>query len=445
MAITSTPGDFGVNSFKEAFGNQSKFVNLGDFINATGEPDNRKRLVMIYGDERISTIYGLLSLVGAVKAAGTNDEVTWWEKPRLHYNVDGTAAASITAGTSTSLTVNSTNNKARVQDVILIYKTGQRPVRAFVTAATTNTYTIAPAGTWGFSIANGESLSTSLIGNSWAQGTNQPTDFIQPNYIRRTNGYGIIKDTFAATGSKMTNFSWIEIEGSKVLYHDGERDFRNRMADNIEMMHLLGESFTNSTITSLNVTGYQGYFDAIEERGIVNRGLLQDKSDFENLCKILDKEGGSDEYVLYCNRDQDFAFDNMAASLNSLASYGMFDNEKDMAMELQFNSISLGGRTFHKHSWKLMNSKELLGKQDYYKGVMIPMDTILDSKTGIESPLLEINYKSAEGYSREMESWMNGAANGVYNRQDGFDGIKWEMRGEQNLIARAANRHVLLA
>jgi len=43
-----------------------------------------------------------------------------------------------------------------------------------------------------------------------------------------------------------------------------------------------------------------------------------------------------------------------------------------------------------------------------------------------------------------METWMNGAANGVYNDSNGRDALSWEFRAEQSLATRAANRHILI-
>lgn len=447
MAQPIAPTDFSPNSYAQNSANIAKFITLDDYINEVNMPDNRDRLVMKYGDQMISGVYGLLQLVGATKAQGTNDEVQWWEDTRLHNMVKGTAAGSVSAGATTALVINATAHKARLNDLILIYQDGFRPQLAFVTAKTTNTLTVVPSKTWLFAISSAAAVSASIVFNNFAQATNQPTDYILPNVEKLTNTFSIYKNDYAASGSAMTNKAWVTLpDGKQAWYWKGEQDFRMRNADQIEMMFLLGEQYTNTDIsTTLQINGSEGYFEALENRGTVNRGYLEDIQDMQNLCKVLDKQGGSEEYAVYVSREQAFKFDGMLSATQSLATYGMFNNSKDMALELGFRGYHIGGRDFYYHTWKLLNTKNLLGEQTYYKGVMIPMDTILDSKTGIESPLLEINYKAFDGYSREAESWVMGAANGVYNDSVGFDGKRWEFRSEQCLVTRAAQRHVLIA
>ena len=130
---------------------------------------------------------------------------------------------------------------------------------------------------------------------------------------------------------------------------------------------------------------------------------MTDLQDLEDLGEILDQEGGSTEYACYARTRQLNYITRLAAALNQGSmSYGMFNNSKDMAMNLDFTSLKHGGREYHWHTWKLLNDKQLLGKpgQDIYKWVGVPMDSIKDSKTGVEAPLLEINYKTLDGYSR---------------------------------------------
>ena len=88
-----------------------------------------------------------------------------------------------------------------------------------------------------------------------------------------------------------------------------------------------------------------------------------------------------------------------------------------------------------------MNDPTLLADADY-AGVMIPMTKITDAKTGEKAPALEMNYKAANGYSRELEHWMTGSILGAKTGTE--DSVSFNYRSELNLITRAANRHVLL-
>ena len=70
------------NAFKLA--TPDRYISLGDFINTVNKPDNRTQLIKTFGNQGIT---GFLQLVGAVKTAGTADEVQWWEEQRLHPTV----------------------------------------------------------------------------------------------------------------------------------------------------------------------------------------------------------------------------------------------------------------------------------------------------------------------------------------------------------------------
>ena len=70
----------------------SKYASLGDLASVLA-PDVRKDLIKTFGNQGIS---GLLELMGATKAVGTNDEVTYFEETRLHPIQAVTVSSSLT-------------------------------------------------------------------------------------------------------------------------------------------------------------------------------------------------------------------------------------------------------------------------------------------------------------------------------------------------------------
>ena len=58
--------------------------------------------------------------------------------------------------------------------------------------------------------------------------------------------------------------------------------------------------------------------------------------------------------------------------------------------------------------------------------------------------MLEISEKAYGGYNRGMEEWVTGAANGVYNHSDGFDGLLFNKRCETALVVKGANNIALV-
>ena len=457
MANTITSGAGASN-----FGPQSalttdpnKYISLGQLIDPN-KPDNRDLLINTYGDQGIT---GFLTLTGAVNNAGTADEVTWWEEGRLHRTITGTVAATDKLTTSDGL---------RKNDVLLGDK-GQRLVVLLETSNTANNVAVLDGGT-----LDTTQTKFAIVGNIYGQGTDQPTKFTQPGIEKYTNPYIITKETYAVNGSQATNIGWVNVgNGDYRWYVKGEMDTRKRFMNQREMMLLFGQSVNdirkgaNPTLndtadifvpdgsSTVGVTGSEGYFQGVERRGIVSslsggaQGSFASMSDIDTIILELDKEGAPAEYAMYVNRATSLDIDDMLA--NGIATqvtaglagqFGAFNNDSDMAVNLGFKSFTRGGYTFHKHDWKLLNSDYQAGHTTY-QGALIPLGTVVDPKNGGSNPSLEMNYKAAGNYSREMEHWVEGGGVLGY-ATNGDDLAKFHYRSECNLCVRAANQHVVL-
>ena len=458
MATSSAPPVF--NDSKDAVFRRldpTKYTSLADFIDEINKPDNRDQLVKTYGYQQISGgLTGFLNLTGAVRASGTADEVQYWEETRLHsYATVSLAATAATAATTLTLTkATGDASVLRLNDVVL----WNGNVRGMVTAISptgevaydaTASYTVQILnGNIGATAATG-AYNLPVIGNLFAQGSDQNSGYLESNVIKRTNAYNIIKEVFKVTGSQATNIGWVNVgNGDYRWYVKGEMDTRARFLDKREMMLLLGQSITNS-LTTTNIGGTptagEGYFAAIENRGIVQSGEINDFGEMDLLIEELDKQGAAPEYAMYVNTSQALAIDDMVASLNGAAGFtttttglGAFGGR---GSELGFDSFKRGGYTFHKHSWKLLNDPTLLSGSKYL-GAMIPLTTVVDPKTGSRAAALELNYKDTNGYSREMEHWMTGSILGVNNTNE--DSLQFNYRSECALVTRAANQHILI-
>lgn len=444
MAVTQ-PTDFSPSQFVQDKADLSNYADLGSYIDEILKPDNREALVKTYGSQLVGGIEGLLSMVGAKKGQSTSNEVTYWEDTRLHKTQDGTIAA-ITPTDSGAKIVTSAGHTMKVGDAALV----DGYIRAYVSATTSGGYTLIPYGaTWGVTKSSNAAVKVIRFGAEFAQGSNQPTEFESSNIVKRTNPHMIFKMVYAVKGSDMTNLSWVKdpSTGKNLWYLKQADDQETRYRNYKEMLHVLGAKAENTTLSgaSFQLNGSEGLFEAVENRGIVNGGYIEDLADIDEIVKALDAQGGASEYAGYFNNTQMLKFSDLAATSAGLAKYGMFDNKKDLAISLDFKSIERGGITFHNHKWDLMNDPTLLGHTDYYKGVMIPMDTVVDAKTGDRNPCLEINHKEANGYSREREYWMTGAVNGIYTDGDGKDQLTMNWRSESNLVTRAANRFVMIS
>ena len=272
----------------------------------------------------------------------------------------------------------------------------------------------------------------------------------------------IIKDRYEVNGSQATNIGYVNIgNGDYRWFMHGEQEARKRFMDRREMMLLLGEQLGGAADAQItDLAGSQGYFSSLEARGIKVTGAgadaLDSLTEFDAILTELDRQGAPSEYAMYLNRKQSLGIDDMLAlghaagntiSAGLPAQFGAFNNDADMAVRLGFKSFTRGGYTFHKHDWKLLNDASLLGAvTGGPQGAMIPLSSVADARSGIKAPALEMCYKEANGYSREMEHWVTGGAVLGHNNNgdSGKDAATFHYRSEIALVTRAANQHVLI-
>ncbi len=431
-----------------------KYVALGTLVDDWSKPDNREILVSTYGDQGIT---GFLQLTGAVTNAGTQDEVQYWEEGRLHKKL-AIASGGVQAGNPGKCVVaayTADTIPVRLNDVLLT-PGGQRVVVTVLDDANEEI---------DFKRLDGNAVTVesgaaelAIIGNIYAQGTDQPSQFYDTDIVKRTNPFIITKETYAVNGSQATNIGWVNLgNGDYRWYVKGEQDTRKRFMNQREMMLLYG--MTGSAGNSIaidggSVSGSEGYFQAVERRGLVSavsggaQGTFADMSDIDSIILELDKEGAPAEYAMYLNRSASLDIDDMLASgiatqvtAGLPGQFGAFNNNSDMAVELGFKSFTRGGYTFHKHDWKLLNDP-MLGAVGDIKGAMVPLANVKDPRTGNSAPSLEMNYKGTNGYNRDVEHWVRGSILGHTNMSE--DKAEFYYRSECNLITRAANQHVLI-
>ena len=152
----------------------------------------------------------------------------------------------------------------------------------------------------------------------------------------------------------------LKLVGLKVATEDGtsgylwylkaESETRLRFEDYMEMALVEGELAGHTVTpggwtTNVNLKGTEGLFKAIESRGNVYQNFAGAAApgsgamgDFDAILKQLDKQGAIEENMLFLSRASALDFDDMIAAMNgnfasaAAASYGLFDNESEMAL-----------------------------------------------------------------------------------------------------------------
>jgi hypothetical protein len=196
------------------------------------------------------------------------------------------------------------------------------------------------------------------------------------------------------------------------------------------------------------INGSEGVFAAVQSRGNVFEDLAS-LADFDAILKNLDKQGAIEENMLFVNRSLALQLDDMLAGLNAGyqqgASFGVFENSADMALNLGFTGFRRGSYDFYKSDWKYLNDATGRGGFGDISGLLVPAGTssVYDQVLGknIKRPFLHVRYRASQTDDRRMKSWVTGS---VGASTIGDDIMEVHYLSERCVIVQGANNFVLL-
>ena len=132
------------------------------------------------------------------------------------------------------------------------------------------------------------------LGN-FIQGANQPTGFVDPGMVRYVNPYMIVKDRYEVNGSQATNIGYVNLGNGDFRWFMYSEAKHVSASNRRELMMLFGQKVSSAYAVDDNFAGSEGYFSAIENRGInVQSGSanpLDSFSEFDDIIIELDKQG----------------------------------------------------------------------------------------------------------------------------------------------------------
>jgi hypothetical protein len=453
-------------------------------------PELYEQEVERYGNRTLS---GFLRMVGA-EMPMTSDQVIWSEQNRLHVAYD--AVTGITQGGgengSSRITINMANTEATnpairtgqtilvsdndtgliTQKMLVIGSTISGKSDGGVYAGNANQIDALPydSATVNTTLAAGP-CSLFVYGSDFGKGTDAMKGAIQPNFTQFSNNPVILKDHFEINGSDTAQIGWVEVateDGTSgyLWYLKSESETRLRFDDYLEMMMVESEKAGydfkyDGTVAAggIQVSGSEGLFAAIEARGNVYSGFSGAAApgagalgDFDVILQQLDKQGAIEENMLFLNRSTALDFDDMIGAMagggygsTASASYGLFDNESEMALNFGFSGFRRGSYDFYKTDWKYLNDASTRGLSKAIDGVMIPAGTttVYDQMMGvnIRRPFLHVRYRASETEDRRYKSWITGSVGGAYT--SGLDAMSVHFLSERCLVTQAANNFVL--
>jgi hypothetical protein len=432
----------------------------------------------------------------------TSDQVVWSEQGRLHLSYVGTVAtAGDTNGTFTVVTdidgsadgengFAVANHGVRVNDVVLIATAGivtkclvvETPASAVISVEPYDKADLTGHAT----TASGSVLL--VVGSEYGKGQSysditgaaaaDKRTALTPTFKSYSNKPIILKDYYEVSGSDASQIGWVEVTGEEgqngyLWYLKAEGDTRARFTDYLEMSMLEAEKtaaasiigFANGEIrgsadAGADGAGSEGLFAAIESRGNVTSGVTgvnaaTDLAEFDAILAEFDKQGAIEENMLFLNRSTSLAIDDMLASMNSYGaggtSYGVFDNDEDMALNLGFSGFRRGSYDFYKSDFRYLNDKATRGEINRIagsaaiRGVIIPAgtSTVYDQSLGknLKRPFLHVRYRASATDDRRMKTWVTGSVGAATSA---LDAMQIHYLSERCLVTQGANNFMLM-
>ena len=172
--------------------------------------------------------------------------------------------------------------------------------------------------------------------------------------------------------------------------------------------------------------------------------------EFDLILAELDKQGAIEENMLFLDRSTSLAIDNMLARANSYGtggtSYGVFNNDEGMALNLGFSGFRRGSYDFYKTDWKYLNDAATRGLTADVDGVVVPagVTTVYDQNLGknMQRPFLHVRYRASEADDRRMKTWITGSVGGNFTSD--IDEMNVHMLSERCLCVQGANNFIML-
>ena len=457
----------------------TNYITNFDFLNQY-LPDTYEKEFERYGNRTISSF---LRMVGA-EMPSNSDLIKWAEQGRLHvkYTSVGTAAlvnadqavfqindASAPAGQATTgqnpfsaqggialrvgqtVVVHQNNgageNKGIVTDVDLTVS----PITA--TVAFYEAGGLVAAGT-GVGSAD---VTIFIYGSEFAKGTEGMNGSLESDDFIFENSPIIIKDKYAVSGSDMAQIGWVEVTTENgasgyLWYMKSEHETRLRFDDYLETAMIEAVPMDN-VANAGTAKGSEGVFYTVGQRGnLWTGGVPNVLADFDAIIGRLDAQGAIEENVIFLDRDFGFAIDDMLAAQNSYGaggtSYGLFDNDQEMALNLGFTGFRRG-YDFYKTDWKYLNDPTMRGGlaagTGNINGLLVPAGStsVYDQVLGknAKRPFLHVRYRASETEDRRYKTWITGSAGGAATSS--LDAMEVHFLSERCVCTLGANNFVL--
>lgn len=354
------------------------------------------------------SITGLLALIGN-EGTYASDVVKHAEMNRLHNRLTN---VTVVGNTFTS----PTDHNVQPNMVVLV-SDGVKQIQAYVKSVTNKKVFVALNTKVGaFNFAGNVDVSVDFS-NTWDKGTETFVAGNTWNPKYHENYTQIIKWRYDVAESDMAHDIWLQTpDGPRWCNTEIERS--NTLFDNIvELTHFFSDRIEEGSDAALDgaALGMKCVVQQVEERGNVINGYITNISHLREMAQRRLEQGVKvSEYWIMCNQKQMDYFNDLMSMVSPAAvnagSYGAFNNDKDMALKLDFTSVLVSGVTFYFKHWEALDDPTILamGKFDTtgiaYLGIPAGKTSVKDESGKVsQQPYLKVLNRVSGNVNRKRK------------------------------------------
>ena len=459
----------------------TNYITNFDFLNQY-LPDTYEKEFERYGNRTVSSF---LRMVGA-EMPSNSDLIKWAEQGRLHVKYTSVGTAALVNADDAVFQINDLAAPAgqqttgqspfsaqggialrEGQTVVVHQNDGSGENKGIVTdvdltvspiTATIAFYEAGGLVSAGTGVGNAD-VTIFIYGSEFGKGTEGMNGSLESDDFIFENSPIIIKDKYSVSGSDMAQIGWVEVTTENgasgyLWYMKSEHETRLRFDDYLETSMIEAVPMDNATNTAAGIAkGSEGVFHTVGNRGnLWTGGVPNALADFDAIIGRLDAQGAIEENVIFLDRDFGFAIDDMLAAQNSYGaggtSYGLFDNDEEMALNLGFTGFRRG-YDFYKTDWKYLNDPTMRGGlaagTGSINGLLVPAGStsVYDQVLGknAKRPFLHVRYRASETEDRRYKTWITGSAGGAATSS--LDAMEVHFLSERCVCTLGANNFML--
>lgn len=307
----------------------------------------------------------------------------------------------------------------------------------------------------------------SITNGAWGAGTDQPVS-AQRGATKRSFVAQIFKESIGAEGTQLVNSTWFSKydTGENLIgwYSPAYLDAEYRLSLIEDGAYLFGETNTNATLVVPN--GEEGAGNTIKTtKGLVPHirdlgnvfpyvpGTLN-VEDFDQVDLYLTQQGVDSPFVMMLNGVRlAHEIENVLVDFNkdtgvdfTRVTESVFKGNDKLAVSVNFQMLTKGNRTFLFKRMDNFSNPKTFGATGYDMdkyGLVLPLTSMKDPKSGEKLQNLESCYRALGGYSRRYEVFTIGGAGGGGRYVTSVDKTNTFLRGHHGLQAMKVNQMMM--